>query len=131
MKYFLILLALLFTSTASADDYFLEIEKSCTATGNKLNFKCEKSAEERVLIFNEGNNWYGKNPKGESVWELGVIKTDEYILVLNNPVFFSGTSVLHLMKATGKFYWSEFAYSDILEENDATVRYGTFSKVNK
>jgi len=130
MKHFLFLSALIFSVPAIANDFFLELEKQCMSTGNQLNFKCDK-INQRVIIFLEGSNWYGKNPENGSTWELEVLKADKYILVLNNPVFFSGTSVLHLMKDTGKFYWSEFAYSDILEENEATVSYGTISKVHK
>ena len=38
-------------------------------------------------------------------WELAVLKEDQNILVLDNPVFFSGKSVMYLMKPTHRFYW--------------------------
>ena len=132
-KYIAILLLafITFSSAINAAEYFLEFEQECSTSGNTLDFKCVKSTEERVVIFFQNKKWYGKNPESGTVWELDVVKADQYILVLNNPVFFSGTSVIHILKATGKFYMSEFAYSSFLEENEATVRYGSIRKVNK
>jgi hypothetical protein len=131
MKIVLILLAILYVTSASATDLFLDFETECSSTGKSLKFVCEKSKKERVLIFNENSEWYGRNPQSGDVWELGIVKADDYIVVLNNPVFFSGTSVIHLMRATDKFYWSEVAYSDILEQMEVTIRIGTISVVRK
>ena len=133
MKTIFFLAALMFTQAIIAEEYFLEFYKTCSTTGNKLDFKCKKSKSERVLIFTENNKWYGKNSeKGTgSIWELSIVKSDQHVLILDNPVFFSGTSVIHLMKTAGNFYWSEFAYSEILKEMEGTVRYGKISKINK
>jgi len=49
---------------------------------------------------------------------------DDYKVVLNNPVFFSGHIVIYLMKPTARFYWSEFAYSSVLKADEAHVRFG-------
>ena len=113
----------------SAEEYFLEIEKVCSSTGNKLEFSCEKKTGERHVIFLESGKWYGRNPSNAR--ELSVVRNDEFILVLENPVSFSGTDRIHLFKATGKFYWSQFAYSELLEESEATVKYGSVVEVVK
>ena len=63
--------------------------------------------------------------------ELSVMKQDDYVFVLNNPVYFSGSSVVHIMKKTGRFYWSEFAYSEILKADEGHVRVGRFSLKSK
>ena len=131
MKIVLLLLATLHVSIANATDLFLDFETECSSTGNSLKFVCEKSKKDRALIFNENGKWYGRNPQGGDVWELGIVKADDNIVVLNNPVFFSGTSVIHLMRATDKFYWSEIAYSEILEHMEVTIRIGTISVVQK
>ena len=112
MRNLLVFILFAIPINALSEEYFLEIEKVCFSYGDKLEFTCETKKDERKLIFSENGKWYGRNP--DNAQELSVIKNDEYILVLENPVYFSGTDRIHLIKATGKFYWSVFAYSGSL-----------------
>ncbi len=107
-----------------ASEFIFEIERSCTTSGDQISFKCEKAPVKRVSVFKQNGQWFGKNPDSDDVWKLGLLKEDEHVLVLDNPVFFSGKSIIYLMKPTKRFYWTEFAYSDILNEQEGTVRYG-------
>lgn len=129
LRYLAVILTIGLSSQVFAEEYFLEIEKVCSSTGNKLEFSCEKKTDERQLIFFENGKWYGRNPSNAR--ELSVVRNDDFILVLDNPISFSGTDRIHLLKATGKFYWSQFAYSDLLEESEATVKYGSIVEVVK
>jgi len=63
------------------------------------------------------------NPDGRAV-DLTVMKEDEYVLILEDPVLYSGASIIHVMKKTGRFFWSKCSYSEILKEDDSTVRVG-------
>lgn len=128
------LLIVLVAAPTWADDYLLEIEQSCTTTGEKIAFKCEKGSHSEIIkypIFNQNGVWYGRNPSGGAEWKLAVLKEDDYVLVLDNPVFFSGKSIIYIMKRSNSFYWSEFAYSEVLNENEGTVRQGRVLKVRK
>lgn len=129
MRIFIGITALCWSLNTLATEYFLERQNSCT-TQSKLELKCEKD-EERVLIFNDGPIWYGKNPDGGDIWKLRVRKSDEYILVLENPVLFSGTSIIYIMKKTGEFYWSEAAYSNYFNKGEFTVRHGVVRVVRE
>ncbi len=128
MQYFLIFIFSAVSVSSIAEEYFLEIEKACSSSSSGLNFECE-AKKDRQLIFSENGKWYGRNP--DNIRELSIVKSDDYILVLENPVYFSGTDRIHLLKATGKFYWSQFAYSEVLEESEAHVKYGSIVKVEK
>ena len=123
-------LALLATTSVYAGEYFLEIEQSCGTTGNRIAFKCETKSK-KVSIFVQNGKWFGRNPGSNDVWQLTVLKEDQNILVLDNPVFFSGKSIIYLMKPTRRFYWSEFAYSDILKEQEGTVQYGRILEIRR
>jgi hypothetical protein len=123
-------LVLLATTSVYAGEYFLEIEQSCTTTGNKIAFKCEIKSE-KVSIFVQNGKWFGRNAGSDNLWQLDVLKEDQNILVLDNPVFFSGKSIIYLMKPTRRFYWSEFAYSGVLKEQEGTVRYGRVLEINR
>ena len=123
-------LVLLAPTPVYAGEHFLEIEQSCTTTGNRIAFKCE-SKSKKVSIFSQNGKWFGRNPGSDNVWQLAVLKEDQNILVLDNPVFFSGKSIIYLMKPTRRFYWSEFAYSDILKEQEGTVRHGRVLEIKR
>jgi len=128
MKKYILLIAMLVSVPVYADEYFLMFNESCTMTAGRP-FECTEY-KERVRIFRDGSQWYGRNPDGGSVWELSVDKVDKNILILNNPVFFSGSSTLYIMRRSGEVYMSEGAYSDILNESEFTVRYGRLLTIN-
>lgn len=113
---------------AFAFDYKLKFEQTCSYnTSTKQTFPCEKSDQPLTELKEVRGKWFGVNPGGTKRMELEVLKDDQYITVLRNPVYFSGISLIHLMKKTGRFYWSETAYSDILGADESTMMIGTFS----
>lgn len=118
----------IFMTPVFAQDYFLEIEKVCHSSGSRLKFEC-KNKTQREQIFSQNLKWYGRNE--DDVKELKVLKEDEYILVLANPVLFSGADLIHIIKPTGKFYWVQVAYSEVLNESETTTKYGNLIKIAK
>ncbi|OPY67947.1 MAG: hypothetical protein A4E63_02155 [Syntrophorhabdus sp. PtaU1.Bin050] len=108
---------------ATASDYLLQIDKECSTSGAGIEFKCKPEKIE-VSLSAENGKWFGRNPASGSVWELSVLKDDKYILILDNPVFFSGKSIIYVIKPNKSFYWTEFAYSEILKMQEGTVRHG-------
>jgi len=119
---------LLAVQPAFAVEYLLTLEQECGYA--KKAFQCKNSSETSTIAQRPDGTWVGVNPSGRAV-ELRVMKNDEFILVLENPVLFSGTSTIHLMKKTGRFYWSEFAYSDMLKADEATVIVGRVKRLRQ
>ena len=124
MKY-LILLLVVFAQPALAFEYVLSYEQECDMRSGR-SFECRSSSKRTTIRQQPDGKWVGINPDGSQIG-LSVMKHDDFVLVLNNPVFFSGTSVIHIMKKTGRFYWSEFAYSEILKADEGHVRVGRVS----
>lgn len=120
----LALLLMLVAQPALAFEYVLSYEQECSYKGPS--FECKESAERATIRQRPDGKWVGINQPGREV-ELNVMNQDDYILVLNNPVYFSGSSVIHIMKKTGRFYWSEFAYSEALKADEGHVRIGRVS----
>lgn len=113
---------------AFAFDYKLTFEQTCSYNrSTKRTFPCQKSDQPVTELKEVRGKWFGVNPGGTNGMELEVLKDDQYIMVLRNPVYFSGISLIHLMKKTGRFYWSETAYSDILGADESTMMIGTFT----
>ncbi len=121
-------LFMLLAQPALGFEYLLSYERECSYKGPS--FECKKSAERATIRQRPDGKWVGINQPGREI-ELSVMKQDDYVLVLNNPVYFSGSSVVHIMKKTGRFYWSEFAYSEILKADEGHVRVGRFSLKTK
>ncbi|HEX7857354.1 MAG TPA: hypothetical protein VF503_27035 [Sphingobium sp.] len=111
-------------------EYELAFDQSCNYRAQSRDFPCEKSDQPTTLVVEQRGKWFGMNPGSKQRVELGLIRNDRYSVILQNPVHFSGVSTLHLMKKTGRFYWTETAYSEILDADEATVRVGRF-KLNK
>jgi len=100
----------------------LDIQESCTTQGAGLNFECEAEDNQLGLII-DGDSVIGVNPSGTPL-ELSVNKATQEILVLDNPVFFDGTSTIYITFKDSSFYWVEGAYSTILQNRSYTVRSG-------
>ncbi|WP_440531647.1 hypothetical protein [Variovorax sp. YR566] len=113
-------------TSAFAFDYKLTFDQTCSYDSAKRTFPCKKSDQPVTELKEVRGKWFGVNPGGTNVIELEVLKDDQYITVLRNPVYFSGISLVHLMKKTGRFYWSETAYSDIRGADESTMMVGTF-----
>ena len=118
------LLMLLMAQPAFAFEYALSYEQECSY--KEPSFECKESTQRATIRQRPDGKWIGINQPGREV-ELNVMKQDDYMLVFNNPVYFNGSSVIHIMKKTGRFYWSEFAYSEILKADEGHVRVGRVS----
>lgn len=124
-------LAVMLTTTMVAMDAFgetlvLSIERSCDTLLNQ--FTCEPSTKTAEIYFKNGT-WYGiKDERTKDAEPLIVLRDDQYILILSNPVLFSGTSIVHIMKATGHFYWNEVSYSESLNAEANHVKIGRIKR---
>lgn len=122
---------LVFASPANAQDasVVLVFNRACSYKNSKV--KCiasQKTAE----LFTRNGQWYGiKDEITPEVVPLRIIKDDANILILENPVRFSGSSTVHLMKGTRAVYWSEISYSEALQSEDAHLRIGKYSRQAK
>lgn len=131
MKHFFIACCIALAGTAAHGfEYELVFDQSCNYKSESRSFPCEKSDQPITLVIEQRGKWFGMNPGGKQRIELGLVRDDRYSVILQNPVYFSGVSLLHLMKKTGHFYWTETAYSEILGADEATVRVGRF-KLNE
>ena len=119
---FLLLGTMFFSATVYAQEMRFITEKSCTSQGTGLSLKCRNETQEFTLV-KSGNKYVGINPTG-SMFELKLIESTPYILVLQNPVSFDGTSMLHITPIDGSFYWVEVAYSTILKKREVTIQSG-------
>ncbi|BEP36691.1 hypothetical protein GmRootV59_36630 [Variovorax sp. V59] len=127
MKHFSIACVMALAGAAAHGfEYELVFDQSCSYKTESRSFPCEKTDHPLTVVTKQRGKWFGRNPGSNQRIELGLVREDQYSVILQNPVYFSGVSLLHLMKKTGRFYWTETAYSDVLEADDATVRVGRF-----
>ena len=101
----------------------LLLKKSVVQDGNSLLFECTKIQTEFTIIKN-GKRFIGVNSENGATYQLKVLEADNLITVLQNPVFFSGTSTIHLTSKDKNFYWVEVAYSTTLKKREITIRSG-------
>lgn len=107
---------------AFGETMVLSIESECDVQANRVT--CKPSKKTAEIYFKDGT-WYGiKDEMTNDAVPLGILKNDQYILILSNPVLFSGTSIVHIMKANNRFYWNEVAYSEVLKKDENHVRIG-------
>jgi hypothetical protein len=112
----------MFPLAAFGETVVLSIESECDVQANRVT--CKPSTKTAEIYFKDGT-WYGiKDETTKDAVPLGVLRNDQYILVLSNPVLFSGTSIVHIMKANDRFYWNEVAYSEALKADENHVRIG-------
>lgn len=107
---------------AFGETMVLSIESECDVQANRT--ACKPSTKTAEIYFRDGT-WYGiKDQVTKDAVPLSILRNDQYILVLSNPVLFSGTSIVHIMKANDRFYWNEVAYSEVLKADENHVRIG-------
>jgi len=123
MRLLLSVCILVATQAAFAFDYLLNFEQTCKYENDA--FSCTNSNATATIRQHSSGEWVGVRPDG-SIFDLRLMKHDEHVLVLEYPVLWSGTSVLHLMKKTRRFYWPEISYSDALQADDGRVNIGHF-----
>lgn len=107
---------------AFGETIVLSIESECDVQAKRLT--CKPSTKTAEIYFKDGT-WYGiKDEITKNAVPLSILRDDRHILVLSNPVSFSGTSIVHIMKANDRFYWNEVAYSEVLKAVENHVRIG-------
>ena len=57
-----------------------------------------------------------------------VLRNDDNILILDHETLYSGNQTVHIMKKNNQFYLIQVAYSDILENNESTIKQGIYIK---
>lgn len=111
---------------AQDTSFVLTFDQTCSYKARTV--ECAPSTKIAEIFF-RGGKWYGvKDEITPEVVLLQVIRDDASILILGNPVNFSGSSIVHLMKGTGAVYWSEISYSEVLRAEGASLLVGKFSK---
>lgn len=124
-----IVLALI-SQVAIAETYTLVFDSNCSSRGEKLDFSCKAepsfSAQSTTIFFRD-EKWLGIEGASLRAFPLGLIKNDDYVMVFDYPVLYSGIATIVLMKKTGRFYMSEIAYSDALEVQEVSVEAGRFT----
>lgn len=124
-----IILALI-SQAALAETYTLVFDSNCSSRGEKLEFSCKAvpsfSAQSTTIFFRDGK-WLGIEGTSQRAFPLGLIKNDEYVMVFDYPVLYSGIATIVLMKKTGRFYMSETSYSDALKVQEVSIESGRFT----
>lgn len=130
MRIVFILILLSNSHILFAKEFLIEFKEICTTSGKELKFKCEPDTE-RFILFEDKQVWFAKTPKGVVVAKFRTLQEDENILILESPTLFSGNRTLYIMKKNNQFYLLEVAYSDILDDNEATLKQGSFLEFNE
>ena len=119
------------SAPAVATDYLLDIKEQCTSGGAKLAFECKHEDEEKDVVFSQNNKWYAKDPEaGTIVTDFKTLRNDKNIVILESYTLFSGHRTLYIYKNNKRFNVIEVAYSDILKDNETTVKQGTYIAIN-
>jgi hypothetical protein len=119
----ILLVVFLFPSILAAEELRFKIEQTCTASKGSLDFGCYQESREFTII-RTGKKYFGVNHSDGTKYRLSIVESDSYITILKNPVSYSGSSQIHIFQMDGTFYWTEVAYSEILHEQEITVRKG-------
>jgi len=95
-----IILALI-SQAALAETYMLLFDSHCSSRGEKLEFSCKAEpsfSAQRTNIFFRDGQWLGIEGARQRAFPLGLIKNDEYVMVFDYPVLYSGIATIVLMK---------------------------------
>lgn len=120
----------LISQPSYADSYTLVFDSRCSSSGRKLEFSCQTERAfwaQKLTIFSSDEKWFGREESAQSMFPLGLIKDDEYVLIFDYPVLYSGIATIVLIKRTGRFYMSEISYSNALRDQNATLEAGHFT----
>lgn len=131
MKKLTLLLIALMSAPAVASEYLLDIKEQCSSGGSKLVFECKHADDEKYVIFSQNNKWHAKVPEsGAVVTDFKTLRNDKNIIILESYTSFSGHRTLYIYKKNKRFNVIEVAYSDILKDNETTIKQGTFVAIN-
>ncbi len=118
------------SQAAFAETYELVFDSNCSTRGKKLEFSCKSEPSfdaQNTIIFLRNGKWFGIEGASQQVFPLGLIKKDEYVMVFDYPVLYSGIATIVLMKETGRFYMSEISYSNALKVQEVSIEGGRFA----
>ena len=121
---------LLISQPSLADSYALVFDSKCSSSGHKLEFACQAEPAfrvEKLSIFTNGGKWFGREESRQTTFPLTLVKNDDYVMILDYPVLYSGIATIVLIKRTGRFYMSTISYSEALHVQDATIEAGHFT----
>jgi hypothetical protein len=108
---------------SSAQDLRFVLEERCMSTGTSLAFKCRKhDAEFTIKKIKE--KYVSLNTRSGRDEDMTVLQDDEKMLVLQEPVGYAGTSILHITKSDNNFYWVQVAYSSTFRSREITIESG-------
>ena len=131
MRWLVVGTLLLISQPSFADSYTLVFDSKCSTSGRKLEFSCQverASWAENLTISGSNGKWFGREESAQRTFPLGLIKNDEYVMIFDYPVLYSGIATIVLIKRTGRFYMSEISYSGALGDQNATIEAGRFTE---
>lgn len=126
MRSSIFLAMIVICSGANAQEYQLQAESVCSAVGGgRLNFKCGPAKEDyAIYVYRSSDQWIlkhvWKNPHSDRTWKLELVKDDQDVLVLSQPVLFSGTRLFHLIKKRQEYFVSDVAHASLGSEVSVT-----------
>ena len=117
-----------FSIHVQAEEHLIEFKENCSTEGKELKFKCKKSNDSKFYIYSEDGAWKVRNQNNQVVTVFRVLRDDDNILILEQETIYSGNQTVHIMKKNNQFYLIQVAYSDILENNESTIKQGIYIK---
>lgn len=132
MKYFIFALSIFFPINAYSQSlsYQLSIDTACSLNSVSRSAECDDGVDlwtDNQGIIIEKNSWCYKDEVNGDCPKGRILKDDEFITVLEANKSYSGSSILHLYKKTGRFVWTEITYSKYKESGISTfIMYGSY-----
>lgn len=136
MKWIVFLFAFLAHGAGYAQTYVLTPETRCSSSDGDPAFSCRPgssmSGVTLQLVKTDGE-WFGRelitssSGEKENKFTLQLIKSDANAIALSYPVLWSGLATIVLMTKSGRYYFSEVSYSDVLVTSNVTVERGSFA----
>ena len=80
-------------------------------------------------MFQSEGKWSAKQTNGVIVAKFKTLQNDGNILIIETSTLFSGNRTLYIFKKIRRFYLVEIAFTDILKNNEITIKQGTFIEV--
>ncbi len=124
VKNIFILLMLLAPAVVHSQEMRFKFEDECSTPSANFKFECKSSNDPDLTILRNGSRYTAFYAGSGTTFDLKVVKSDRYIIVLERSVSFSGTSMIHITPADNRFYWVEVAYSEIRKSREVTIRSG-------
>jgi hypothetical protein len=136
MKWIIWVSLILIPTASFAESYTLIAESHCSSRGEQLAFSCKEGSSfsgAKLTILKNAGVWYGRESlktldgTKKNEFRISLVKQNESVMVFDYPVMYSGIATIVLIKKTGRFFFSEISYSEILNAQDATIEAGRFT----